>query len=55
MEWIHLGPIPPRDLAGLIEALALVAAADVILNKSNSKKMIMMMMMRAVLSFVVMV
>ena len=38
MEWIHFCPIPPRDLAGLIKALDLVAAADVILNKSNSKK-----------------
>jgi len=40
MEWIHLCPIPPRDLlAGLIAALDLVAAADVILNKGDSKKM----------------
>ena len=40
MEWIHLCPIPPRDLlAGLIVALDSVAVIDVILYKSNSKKM----------------
>ena len=39
MEWIHLCPIPPRDLlAGLIAALDLVAAAGVILKKIDSKK-----------------
>jgi hypothetical protein len=44
MEWILLlCPVPPRDLAGLIADLDLVAAADVILKKSNSKKKMMMM------------